>query len=156
MNQKSISIFIKSAGVLLIVTAAAKLISSFGPARIEDHLDPFFVIRFRNFFRISGAIELVVAAICLFSANRKLQVGIIAVLSTNFLLYRIGLHWIGYNNLCHCLGNLTDALHISPHVADTAMKTVLAYLLIGSYYGLIYLSREVEQEKPERLSTPVA
>jgi cbb3-type cytochrome oxidase subunit 3 len=40
------------------------------------------------------------------------------------------------------LGNLTDALHIPPQAADTAMKIILAYLLIGSYATLFWLWRQ--------------
>jgi hypothetical protein len=41
-----------------------------------------------------------------------------------------------------CLGNLTYALNISPQKADTAMKIILAYLLIGSYASLSWLWRQ--------------
>jgi hypothetical protein len=34
------------------------------------------------------------------------------------------------------LGNLADALHIPPNVADGALKIILLYLLIGSYGNL--------------------
>jgi hypothetical protein len=37
------------------------------------------------------------------------------------------------------MGNLTDALHISPQVADTAIKIILVYLLLGSYAALFWL-----------------
>jgi hypothetical protein len=40
------------------------------------------------------------------------------------------------------LGNLTDALHISPQTGDIAMKIILAYLLIGSYATLFWLWRQ--------------
>jgi hypothetical protein len=40
---------------------------------------------------------------------------------------------VGYRKPYGCLGNLTDALHIPPHTGDVAMKSILAYLLIGSY-----------------------
>ena len=36
------------------------------------------------------------------------------------------------------MGNLTDALHIRPEVADNIMKAILGYLLIGSYGLLIW------------------
>jgi hypothetical protein len=40
------------------------------------------------------------------------------------------------------MGNLTDALHIPPQTADTAMKIILAYLLLGSYGTLFWLWRQ--------------
>jgi hypothetical protein len=49
---------------------------------------------------------------------------------------------------CPCLGNLTDALHITPQTADTAMKIILTYLLIGSYASLFWLWRQRNKPAP--------
>ena len=57
----------------------------------------------------------------------------IAGLSTLFAVYRIGLWSLGWHRPCSCLGNLTDALHLSPVIVDNVMKVLLAYLMIGSY-----------------------
>ena len=45
---------------------------------------------------------------------------------------------MGWHKPCGCLGNLTDALGISPETADTVAKVLLAYLLIGSYALLVW------------------
>jgi hypothetical protein len=139
MRQKLISIFVISSGVLLILTAVAKLISSFGTARILYSVDPIFLISFGRIFQVTAVVELGVATICFLNKNRILQTGLIALLASNFLLYRFGLHWVGYRGLCPCLGNLTDALLIPPQTVDTIMKIILAYLLIGSYATLFWL-----------------
>lgn len=140
MQQRSVSFFIYSSGILFLLTGGAKLISGSGTARILNDLDPVFLISFRHILYVTAVVELCVAAICLFSKNRKLQAGLIAILATNFVLYRFGLYWLGYRGgACPCLGNLTDALHIPPQTADTVMKIVLAYLLIGSYATLFWL-----------------
>jgi len=90
-----------------------------------------------------GGIELVVALVCLVSRRTlAIKAGLIAWLATSFLIYRLGLVWVVYQKPCSCLGNLTDALHISPQIADTAMKIILAYLLIGSYATLFSLWRQ--------------
>ena len=139
MQQRSIGFFIHSSGILFLLTGGAKLISGNGTARILNDLDPVFLISFRHILYVAAVAELSVAAICLFSKNRKLQAGLIAILATNFMLYRFGLYWLGYRGACPCLGNLTDALHIPPQTADIAMKIVLAYLLIGSYATLFWV-----------------
>jgi hypothetical protein len=82
--------------------------------------------------------EIVIAAICFFSKWQTLALGLVAWMSTNFLVYRLGLWWMNWKKPCSCLGNLTDALHISPQTADNIMKVLLAYLLIGSYGLLIW------------------
>jgi hypothetical protein len=53
-------------------------------------------------------------------------------------MYRLGLWWMDWKKPCSCLGNLTDALHISPQTADNITKVLLAYLLIGSYGLLLW------------------
>lgn len=133
---------IESFGILLLLTGAAKIISVGGAARILDTSDPVFLISFRYLFYIAASAELSVAAVCLFGKDPKLQSCLTAILATNFLLYRVGLHWQGYGSTCHCLGTLTDALHITPQTADTVMKVILAYLLIGSYTILFWLWRQ--------------
>jgi hypothetical protein len=142
MQTKGIRFFIHSAGVLIFITAAAKLISSFGSAHILHNLDPILNISFRTVFWIVGILEIIIALICLLGKKTEPQVGLLAWLATSFLVYRLGLFWIGYDKPCSCLGNLTDALHISPRMTDTGMKVVLAYLLIGSYAALFWLWKE--------------
>jgi cbb3-type cytochrome oxidase subunit 3 len=45
-----------------------------------------------------------------------------------------------------------DALHIPPQTADTAMKIILAYLLLGSYAMLFWLWRQ--RKKLQSAATP--
>jgi len=148
MRQRSIGFFIYSSGILFLLTGGAKLISGIGTARILNNPDPVFLISFRHILYVAAVAELSVAAICLLSKNRKLQAGLIALLASNFLLYRFGLYWLGYHSTCPCLGNLTDTLHIPPQTADTAMKTILGYLLIGSYATLFWLWKEKRKQLP--------
>jgi hypothetical protein len=135
-------LFSYSAGFLLLITAIAKLISSLGNSPILALPDPIFAIPFRWMFCVVGIIELAIAYVCLFNEHIGLRTGLVALLSTNFALYRLGLLLVGYYKPCPCLGNLTDALGISPQTADTAMKIILAYLLIGSYATLFWLWKE--------------
>jgi hypothetical protein len=153
MKLKVFRGFMVSVGMLLLTTAAAKLVSAGGNARILQFPDPIFAIPFRQVFWVVGGLELVVALICLFSNRARLQAGLVAWLATSFVIYRLALNLSGYHSPCHCLGNLTDALHISPQAADTAMKIVLAYLLIGSYATLFWLWRQKRKPPPSTPST---
>jgi hypothetical protein len=143
--------FMVSAGTLLLATAVAKLISAGGNARILQFPDPIFAIPFRHVFWIVGVLELVIALVCLFGRQPRLQAGLLAWLATSFVIYRLALSLSGYHGSCHCLGNLTDALHISPQTADTVMEVILVYLLIGSYATLFWLWR---QKRKAPTSTP--
>ena len=140
--QKTIRIYICITAGLLFVTAIAKLVSATGNAKVLENSDPILGISFRDVFWIVGVIELAVSMFCLFGRRLNMQVGIVAWLATIFLFYRLGLILVGYHKPCSCLGNLTDALRISPQAADTAMKIILAYLLIGSYATLFWLWRQ--------------
>lgn len=142
MQSKLIRLFVTVAGLLLLATAIAKIVSSGGSSRIMQESDPLLKISFREVFRVIGLIELMIALICLLSRRVILQVALIAWLSTSFSLYHFGVYWIGYRKPCPCLGNLTDALNIPPQVADIVMKVILAYMLIGSYAALLWLWRQ--------------
>jgi hypothetical protein len=130
--MKPVNIFIYSAGLILLITATAKFISSFGHGTILDVNDPLFGIKFRSLFRLVGCVEAVVAIICYFGKQKWLASALVAWLATSFVAYRIYLIEVGYHKPCTCLGNLTDALHISPNAADMIMKIILSYLLVGS------------------------
>ena len=135
-------LFPVSAGAVLTISGFAKLISAGGGARILQNTDPIFGMRFRYVFLFVATIELIIAGVCFFGKRPGIQNGSVAWISSSFLSYRIGLFMVGYHKPCQCLGNLTDALHVSPQAADTAMKIVLAYLLIGSYSSLFWLWRQ--------------
>lgn len=135
--KKEVQFYIVSVGVLLFLIGFIKLIGSFASSRVFLTSDPIFGILYRDTLRIVGAFEVGIALVCILGRHIGLQIGLVAWLATNFVLYRLGLVLIGYHKPCSCLGNLTDALHISPQVADNIMKVVLAYLLIGSY-GLLF------------------
>lgn len=147
---RPIRVFIFSAGILLLITASAKIISSCGKSGILLTPDPIFSIRFRYVFQIVGCIELAVAAVCIFGKRVSLQAWLVAWLATSFLLYRLGLLWAGFHR-CSCLGNLTDSLHIPPALADTTMIVILAYLFMGSYAILFW---HWTQGGSARITTP--
>ena len=134
--------FIISAGVVLSITGIAKIWSGLGQARILIVPDPLIGIEFGHLLSLVGMAEVAVALACFFSKRQLLPIVLVAWLSTCFVLYRLNLLWIGWQRPCSCLGNLTDALNISPQKADTAMKIILAYLLIGSYATLFWLWRQ--------------
>jgi len=153
MRKKLILVFLYSAGAFLLTTASAKLVSSFGSSRILQNSDPVLLLSFRNIFRIVGAIELVVAAVCFAGRSFHLRAWLVAWLTTAMVAYRACLWRVGYTKPCPCPGNLTDAVHISPKLADTAMKIILAYLLIGSYATLLWLGRQKSQVSPSATSS---
>ena len=125
MRTKFLSLFLISSGLLLAFTGSVKIISACGSSKFLNVFDPVFHISSRHLFLLAGTIELIIAAACFFGAGNVFKVALLAWLATVFLGYRLTLAWLGYHKPCSCLGNLTDALHIPPQAADSAMKCVL-------------------------------
>lgn len=138
--------YLKSAGILLATTGLAKAFSAVGPARALDLADPLTGIPFRKLLLVVGLAEILIAFFCLFTDKRRLSLLAVAWLSTNFLVYRVGLWFIGWHHPCHCMGDLAGALHLSDQAADNVMKGVLAYLLAGSCLLLLVRRRGARRE----------
>jgi len=128
---------VPSAAAILAATGFAKVWSAFGPNKLLSLQDPITGLEFGHLLLAVGLLELAIAGVCLFGKAQKLSLALIAWLATNFVVYRLGLWWMGWHKPCSCLGNLTDALHLSPTAADNLMKVILAYLLLGSYGALL-------------------
>ncbi len=133
--------FCLSVAITLTVVAFAKLWSISGDSRLLVEYDPILGMRFDDLMLMAAVMELCIAAICAFRSTKS---GLISVvwLSTVILCYRVGLWWIGWQKPCSCLGNLTDALHISPQLADNVMKGLLAFMFVGSVSLLFMQWRE--------------
>jgi hypothetical protein len=150
MSAKLIKCYLYSAGIVLLISGLAKVISGSGNAKILGTPDPIFNVSFRYMFTIVGALEIGIGMGCILGKNLGWRATVLTWLSTSFFLYRIGLLWVGYRQPCHCLGDLSGALHISPYAADNAMKLALGYLLLGSYATLFWLHRQKRIIPPAR------
>jgi hypothetical protein len=140
--------FLKIAGSALALTGLAKAFSATGPAHALDTFDPLIGIPFRQLLLLVGLAELSIAFFCLFADRRGFSLLAVAWISSNFLVYRLGLWFIGWHRPCGCMGSLSDMLHLSPQAADNIMKGVLAYLLIGSYGILFWQWRQRRTQAP--------
>lgn len=145
--------FIRSAAMVLIVTGAAKVWTAFGDVKLLTVADPIVGISFKHLMLAVGVVEIAVALVCSFNNRQTLAFGLVAWISTNFVVYRLGLWWMNWKRPCGCLGNLTDALNISPQAADNIMKLVLAYLFIGSYGFLFWEWRQKRRTIEARANT---
>jgi hypothetical protein len=65
--------FIRSSGVLLLITALAKIISATGSAKIMALSAPIIGISYRDLFIMVGLAEFMVAISLLFGKNLNLQ-----------------------------------------------------------------------------------
>jgi len=131
--------FLIGCGCLLFLTGAAKVVNAMGAAHVLNVRDPLLQVPYRYLFLLAGGLELVISIYCFFGNNVWLKSQLVACLATTFVIYRIGLVAIHYQYPCPCLGTLTATLHIPAYKADSAMKVVLVYLVIGSYVTLLWL-----------------
>jgi hypothetical protein len=137
MYDKLLKQFMYSYGAILAITGVAKLISALGDAPLLMRSDPIFNLQFRHVLLAAGILEIFLAIICFLPSKIQVSSCLVAWFSTSLLGYRVGMWYVGWVHPCPCLGGLTDAIHISPQTADTAMKIVLVYLLMGSY-GILF------------------
>lgn len=156
LNRKISDWFIFSAAVILFITAAAKIFASFGTADALNTADPLLPLSNRNVFLLAGLIELALSAFLLVQdGNQRMKLSLTAWLATNYLVYRIGVWWIGAPTFCDCLGNLNSELSISPRVIYPVMLAVLVWLLAGSYGFLAF--DWLTRRKPSHFNrTPLA
>ncbi|MBE0541110.1 MAG: hypothetical protein IH623_06975 [Verrucomicrobia bacterium] len=143
--------FVSSAGVILGLTGVAKVWSAFGDVKLLTVVDPIVGLEFKHLMLGVGMVEIAIALVCFFGKRQTLAIGLVAWLATNFLVYRLGLWWLDWKKPCGCLGNITGVLHISPQTADSMVKMLLAYLLIGSY-GLLIWEWKHRQKQARALS----
>jgi hypothetical protein len=139
--ERTMRLFFVSAGAVLFVTAAAKFIASGGSAHALQLPDPVLVAPSFLILRVAGSVELAVGAIGFSEATAKTKALVIGWLGLAFAIYRLGLLYTGHRVSCPCLGNLTEALSMSPHVADVISIAILAYILIGSCVSLVLLRK---------------
>jgi hypothetical protein len=136
-----IRMFILTSGVILAISATAKIVSAFGNAGVLASPDPVFKVAYRYVFLAVGTVELIVAILSFASKRIRSLLLLIAWVATCCAVYRFGLILIQYEKPCICLGTLTEALHISPGSADAGLQIALLYMMAGSYWGLWYLWR---------------
>ena len=140
--------FLYSAAALLFLTGASKVYSAFGDGKILDAEDPIVGVTYAQLILWLGVAELIVAALSLYSKTQRVSLRLIAGMATSFLGYRVLLWYTHSPRPCACMGHLADPLGLSPETADTIMKVVLAYLLVGSYVTVGWLGKQTQQVSP--------
>lgn len=129
--------FLRSAAVLLILTALAKGFSALGSNTILEKPDPvFWVLKNRELLVLVGVVEMAVAGLLLSSMPVKVRRGGLLWLCANFLLYRAGLWMTGSAPSCKCMGDLAGQLDLSDAQASWIMLGILGYLFGGSLFFL--------------------
>ena len=133
--------FLWSVAILLAFTAMAKLWSATGSAKMLLMTDPLLGLHFNVLLIATALVELAIAAVCVFSRSHLIALLSVVWLGSMFLLYRMGLHLTDWRQPCPCLGNLPDALRVSPAIADAVMKIIMLYFLVGGLTAITWSFR---------------
>ncbi|HEX3626283.1 MAG TPA: hypothetical protein VH280_12750 [Verrucomicrobiae bacterium] len=123
--------FVLSAGGILGWAGFNAFFDIFNKSHLLDLRDPLLGIPFRFLLPLVGFVELLVAFLCLFTDRQRLSTQLVVWLVVSFIVYRIGLWTMGWPHPWVFVGRLTDALNVSPFLADGILLVVGIYLLIG-------------------------
>lgn len=139
MNFKSIAnIFLATCGIILFLTASAKIISAIGHASILNELDPLLKIQYRYLLYSVSGVELTVVFFLCFGRSHLLKMISIAWLSLCFILYRFASALMGIKT-CPCLGNITDNLPLRHTTINMILMSSLVYMFTLSAIYTIYI-----------------
>ena len=145
MNSKFVAHYINLSGSILFLVGIAKVVASFGDAKILAFQDPILNIPEGQLVVGVGVIEIFISCVCFSNINKLIKLVAIALLSTCFVIYRVGLAVVHYQKPCSCLGGITDLLHIPQSIADLFMKFVLFFLLTGSYFLILGYKKNINK-----------
>ena len=127
--------FVFSAGILLLLTGIAKLISITGSARIPDTSDPVFTfLNARQMLLIASVLEIAIGGLALLGrAEIQTRLLWISWLASLFGLYRAGLWLVDHKMPCKCLGGALDWAGLSDSALRNLSLRLFVYLLAGGY-----------------------
>ncbi len=135
--------FILSAGGILGLAGASRVIEGLQSTQVLDLQDPLSGVPFRYLLLSVGMAELFVSWLCLFTHQRNLSLALVSWLALNWVVYRIGLWTMGWPHPWVFVGSLTGWLGVSPLLADSILCEITLYLLIGSALLLLLPRRKV-------------
>lgn len=135
MNSRDNDLFFRFSAVTLILTAAAKLYSATGSAKVFQIQDQVLHLGYRPLLVLAAAAELAVATLLLRSGSNQRRFLVLLWLSSNFFFYHWGTYLLGLQT-CPCLGHLTDALPLPPGSAELALQVLVLFWLFTSLKAL--------------------
>ena len=130
--MKWIRYFILSAGAILLMAALSRFLAFAGQLQVWALRDPMLGISLRYAVLMVGIVELVVALICLFGRRVGLQIGWLAWVGANYIVFWICLVWQHFSPQGTCIGSLTDPLRIYHGTTGYFFKFLPLCLALGS------------------------
>jgi len=131
--MKWIKLYIGSAGAILLAAALERFIVATGHVQALALPEPMLGIPLRYAVLAVAILELIGALICLFGRQISLQLGWVAWLATNYVVYYIGLLSMHGHPQATCIGSLTDPLYLARGTSGILTGSLPLYLLFGGY-----------------------
>jgi RNase P subunit RPR2 len=129
------------AGSVLFFIGLAEILGVLGRSQVLGLADPIFGISFRHLMLVVGMVQLVVSFLLLFTNWRTLGLALVAWITANFLVFRIGLWSMGWH---HSSGFMVEQLGLSLTTMDVVTGLFSAFLLMGSC-AVLWLERRARQ-----------
>lgn len=134
--------FIASCGIILLITALAKIISAAGNAPILKEMDAVLEVENKDLLYGVAIAEIALVFYLYFGRDLKLKMVSIAWLSLGFFCYRVCSSLMGVYT-CPCLGKLTDNLPVRPSTVHLFLIGTDAYMLLFSciFFLILYFNK---------------
>jgi hypothetical protein len=141
-------VYTRSAAGLLLLAALSKIYSTMGSAKILDLPEQLLPLNNRQTLGLVGLIELAIVIIVVLGRSEKVKLMLLAWLSANFILYRLGAALLTVGKPCPCLGSITEKLPLKPATIDHILTAVVLYLFCGSLFFLMALRNRKPAVEP--------
>lgn len=125
---------------VLLFAALAKLFAARQTVPLLLVSDPVFpFLTKRQLFDYAGILELFVVCILVWSRNNQIRLLAIALLSSGFIIYHIGLTAVGApQSYCPCLGSVGGRFGITDKDLGTLSFIIATLLWCGSSFSLLF------------------
>ena len=137
-NTRIQNFYLKSAAILLCLTASAKLKGLSYDTSFQDLNDSvFYFLTNRQLLLVVSALEIIVAAyILLPTVLNKMKIASVFWLATLFSVYRFGLFLAKEPQPCKCLDDLLSWSSLSDDLIRLFTNAALIFLLLPPAYWL--------------------
>lgn len=140
--------FLWSAGALLLAAALERFLLATGSSQILALPDAVLGIPVRTALLLVGALELLVALVCLLGKSPGTPATLLTWLLLSGAAYRVGLVYLGCSVRCTCLGRFADPLRLAGGGLADLVAVLPGFLLAGAGGVLVLtLRRQQTQDR---------